>query len=224
MEKDEFGKSVEELPERKIRIQKEIEEQNEANVENTMDFLAIHIDGNKVKEYFEFLKKIRKIKKKINKKKEQLKQKDALRDAYLMKESEIDTYFSSMNEDYRKIGFKNKKNTRGVLEVDSFGSPSMLISNIPIGVINCLINKAAENNKYIEQMKYDEYISNHKVYANSPEDYKALQEILQNHYNFVNGMTMIKILFFYENELEYWKNYLKKLEKSEENMMEHEFE
>ena len=63
MEEDEFGKGVEELLEHKIRIQKEIEEQNEANVENTMDFLAIHIDGNKVKEYFEFLKKIRKIKK-----------------------------------------------------------------------------------------------------------------------------------------------------------------
>lgn len=41
MEEDEFGKGLEELLEHKIRIQKEIEGQDEANVENTMDFLYL---------------------------------------------------------------------------------------------------------------------------------------------------------------------------------------
>ena len=50
--------------------QENIETSNENNITDTIDLMSLHINGDMAKEYLSFIKEIRTLKKKINKKKE----------------------------------------------------------------------------------------------------------------------------------------------------------
>ena len=70
-------KENKEIIDKEDTIQKEkiMEEQNNTNIDKTIRFMSFHIDGDKTKEYLDFMKKVRKLRKKINKKKEKLQEK-----------------------------------------------------------------------------------------------------------------------------------------------------
>ena len=68
-----------------VETQKHIEKENEANINETIDCMSLHINGQMTKEYLNFIKEIRKLKKKINKKKTKLDENGILEESYLKK-------------------------------------------------------------------------------------------------------------------------------------------
>ena len=78
-----------------------IDQQNNANINDTISFMSYHIDGDKTKEYLDFMKKVRKLRKKINKNKEKLYEYDKIEKAYLEKDSRIRNIFKNFAAKYK---------------------------------------------------------------------------------------------------------------------------
>lgn len=199
----------EEKKQKKIEEQKKIEKENENNIESTILYMSVHIDGDRTKEYLKFAKEERKLKEKIARKKAKIARKGALDEAYLRRESRIVPLYEYMKRNNNSIGEMYNVRSGQREYIYTFDNMSIMRA----------INKAEKNLCYIEQTSIDPYncVNNNWVERCSDiSNCKDLKELLQKHYNNINARIMKFVLEYYTRQLEYWKNYLRELEELEE--------
>lgn len=190
-----------------IQQEKDIEEQNNTNINNTINFMSYHIDGDKAKEYLNFIKKVRKLKKKINKNKEKLQEFDKIEKAYLEKNGKINNFFRNMAIRYEK---RLKYDT--VTQQKAYKGKYSLFQINNIRYLAERIDTANLYYTYVETLDIDSeyaFTLSEEGKLPSPLDIKFM---IQNHYNNINTRIMIDVLNYYEEELEYWKSHLKEIE------------
>lgn len=195
----------EEIRQLKIEEQKKTEEKNEKNIDGTILYMSKHIDGDRTKEYIKFIKEARKLKAKIAKKKAKIARIGALEEAYLKKEDHIREYYKDMED---------SNNNDRIGEIWNEGEKVYIDSCKNIGIMRA-INDAENRGYYIEQVSIKSCYGNHSKYDDISEC-KELNDLLQKHYNNINARIMGEVLIYYMEQLEYWKNYLKEIEKIEE--------
>lgn len=192
-----------------IQQERNMEEQNYANIDKTIRFMSYHIDGDKTKEYLDFIKKVRKLKKKINKKKEKLQEFEKLEKAYLEKDGGIRKLFENFAVNYKDrlnnydtvTAQRNKQNeTYSLYQMEN------------LEYLAQAIDKANLYYNYIEEFHFDYYIAFELKQERSETSPLDVRFMIQNHYNHINARLMADILEYYENELEYWKSCLKQIE------------
>ncbi len=204
-------KENKEIIDKEDTIQKEkiMEEQNNTNIDKTIRFMSFHIDGDKTKEYLDFMKKVRKLRKKINKKKEKLQEFDKLEKAYLEKDGGIRNLFKNFAANY-----KDRLNNYGTVTAQRINEREAysLYQMKNLEYLARVIDEANLYYNYIEVFNFDYYTAcepNQQRSETSPLDVRFM---IQNHYNHINARLMADILEYYENELEYWKSCLKQIE------------
>ena len=199
---------------RKDKINQEIEKEikNNADIKKMIDIIAIHLDSDKTQEYFQFIKKIRKYRKKINKKKEKLNSENMIEVAYFEKNGCTNNLFNEVVKEYKGkepwyICIDENVSTTGNKEnwyIINILTPNLILEGIFQG------NKYG---KYIEMLDFSNIKYNREIYTESIK-------LIQKHYNKINFLYMKNILEYYDNELEYWRQYLKEkveiIEKMEE--------
>lgn len=192
-----------------IQQERNMEEQNYTNIDKTIRFMSYHIDGDKTKEYLDFMKKVRKLKKKINKKKEKLKECDKLEKAYLEKAGRVMYLFKNYAANYedRQNNYKSvtaqRKNTKEYYSLYQINN---------LGYLAQKIDMANQYYKYVEDLDFNYEIAFALINNKPLEPTLDLRFMIQNHYNHINARLMADILEYYENELEYWKSCLKQIE------------
>ena len=199
-----------------VENQKHIEKENEANINETIDCMSLHINGQMTKEYLNFIKEIRKLKKKINKKKTKLDENGILEEAYLKKGGAIKGYFEEMAADYKKSTQRNFRfcsftpNPRVNWYDETFIKLYELMECIDI---------SSKERKYVDQILYKQepFSSGRDLIWKTPEiEIKAREEIIQKHYDSTTTYIMGQVLCYYYSELDFWKDCLKQLEKLED--------
>ena len=204
-------KENKEIIDKENTIQKEkiIEEQNNTNIDKTIRFMSYHIDGDKTKEYLDFMKKVRKLRKKINKKKEKLQEFDKLEKAYLEKDGGVRNLFKNHAANYEDRQ-NNYKTVTAQHKNDKEYYSLYQIKNL--GYLAQKIDMANQYYNYVEDLNFD-YVQASAVINNKAlEPTLDLRVMIQNHYNHINARLMADILEYYEDELEYWKSCLKQIE------------
>lgn len=199
-----------------VENQKHIEKENEANINETIDCMSLHINGQMTKEYLNFIKEIRKLKKKINKKKTKLDENGILEEAYLKKGGTIKVYFKEMAADY-------KKSTQRNFRICSF-TPNSRVNwfdetFIKLYELMECIDISSKERKYVDQILYKQepFSSGSGLIWKTPEiEIKAREEIIQKHYDSTTTYIMGQVLCYYYSELDFWKDCLKQLEKLED--------
>ena len=192
-----------------IQKEKNIEEQNNTNIDKTIRFMSYHIDGDKTKEYLDFMKKVRKLRKKINKKKEKLQEFDKLEKAYLEKDGGVRNLFKNHAANYEDRQ-NNYKTVTAQHKNDKEYYSLYQIKNL--GYLAQKIDMANQYYNYVEDLNFD-YVQASAVINNKAlEPTLDLRFMIQNHYNHINARLMADILEYYEDELEYWKSCLKQIE------------
>ncbi len=190
-----------------IQQEKEIEKQNDTNIDKTIRFMSYHIDGDKTKEYLDFMKKVRKLRKKINKKKEKLQEFDKLEKAYLEKDGEIRNLFKNFATNY-----KDRVNNYGTVTAQRINEREAysLYQMKNLEYLARVIDEANLYYNYIEAFNFDYYtaLGSNDVLVSTLD----VRFMIQNHYNHINARLMADILWYYEDELEYWKSCLKQIE------------
>ncbi len=200
----------------KIEQEKDIERQNNENIKKLIDIIGIHIESGKTKEYLQFVKEVRKYRKKINNKKEKLEDQDMLETAYREKNGSINGKISDIASTYNydKIDPWYARVSRVIdLRTNEEEIKRFYIPEYAPEVIRQYIRMGNYKKQYIEQ---GEWGYPGKYYGSEALNCKLIHE----HYNILNAYFMNEVLEHYDNELEYWKHYLKqmvkKLEKIEE--------
>ena len=196
-----------------VENQKHIEKENEANINETIDCMSLHINGQMTKEYLNFIKEIRKLKKKINKKKTKLDENGILEEAYQKKGGTIKGYFEEMAADY-------KKSTQRNFRICSF-TPNSRVNwydetFIKLYELMECIDISSKGRKYVDQILYklEPFSSGSDLIWKTPEiEIKAREEIIQKHYDSTTTYIMGQVLCYYYSELDFWKDCLKQLEK-----------
>ena len=199
-----------------IEIQKKIEKENETNINETIDCMSLHINGQMTKEYLNFIKEIRKLKKKINKKKTKLAENEMLTESYQKKEGTIESYFKKVAKDYKNSIQEPNKFRQPCLNFGNFTS----IADETFMNIDCMleyIDISAGKGTYMDLIFY----KNAPISAEHREirekftgiEIKAREEIIQKHYDSVTAYIMGQVLCYYYSELDFWKDCLKQLEK-----------
>lgn len=190
-----------------IQQEKEIEKQNDTNIDKTIRFMSYHIDGDKTKEYLDFMKKVRKLRKKINKKKEKLQEFDKLEKAYLEKDGGIRNLFKNFAANY-----KDRVNNYGTVTAQRINEREAysLYQMKNLEYLARVIDEANLYYNYIEAFNFDYYtaLGSNDVLVSTLD----VRFMIQNHYNHINARLMADILWYYEDELEYWKSCLKQIE------------
>ncbi len=190
-----------------IQQEKEIEKQNDTNIDKTIRFMSYHIDGDKTKEYLDFMKKVRKLRKKINKKKEKLQEFDKLEKAYLEKDGGIRNLFKNFAANY-----KDRLNNYGTVTAQRINEREAysLYQMKNLEYLARVIDEANLYYNYIEAFNFDYYtaLGSNDVLVSTLD----VRFMIQNHYNHINARLMADILWYYEDELEYWKSCLKQIE------------
>lgn len=201
----------------KIEQEKDIERQNNENIKKLIDIIGIHIESGKTKEYLQFVKEVRKYRKKINNKKEKLEDQDMLETAYREKNGSINGKISDIASTYnydkidpwyarvsRVIDVETKKE-----EINRYYIPYEYTP----AAIRRYIRMGNYQKQYIEQ---GEWGTPGKCFVSEALSCKLIQE----HYNILNAYFMNEVLEHYDNELEYWKHYLKQMVKKIEKIEE----
>lgn len=202
-----------------IEIQKKIEKENETNINDTIDCMSLHINGQMTKEYLKFIKKTRNLKKKINKKKTKLAENEMLTESYQKKEGTIESYFKEVAKDYKNSIQEPNKFRRPFLAFGNFTSMADE-TFMKIGCMLEYIDISARRGKYMDLIFY----KNAPISAEHREirekftgiEIKAREEIIQKHYDSVTAYIMGQVLCYYYSELDFWKDCLKQLEKLED--------
>lgn len=198
-----------------VENQKHIEKENEANINETIDCMSLHINGQMTKEYLNFIKEIRKLKKKINKKKTKLDENGILEEAYQKKEGTIKSYFEEMAEDY-------KESTQGKNKFREFSfKPNPKVNRydetfIKLYELMEYLDISSKRRKYVDQILYEYepfYSGSDPLWETSEIEIKAREEIIQKHYDSTTAYIMGQVLCYYYSELDFWKDCLKQLEK-----------
>lgn len=200
-----------EIIDKKNAIQQKIniEQQNNANINNTISFMSYHIDGDKTKEYLDFMKKVRKLRKKINKKKEKLQEFDKIEKAYLEKNGGINNLFQKFANQYQD----RYNNYDTVTEKrKEYYKPFSLYQINNLEYLAQKIDKANLYYRYVEVLDIDDAYAFERQKDNDLASTLDIRFMLQNHYNHINARLMAAILDYYECELEYWKSFLKQIE------------
>ena len=199
-----------EIIDKKNTIQQKIniEQQNNANINNTINFMSYHIDGDKTKEYLDFMKKVRKLRKKINKKKEKLQEFDKIEKAYLEKNGGVRTLFQNFANQYND----RYDNYETVTEKRNNNESFSLYKINNLEYLAQKIDKANLYFSYVEVLNIDYVYAFARQKNNDLASTLDIRFMLQNHYNHINARLMADILEYYENELEYWKSCLKQIE------------
>lgn len=192
-----------------IQQERNMEEQNYANIDKTIRFMSYHIDGDKTKEYLDFIKKVRKLKKKINKKKEKLQEFEKLEKAYLEKDGGIRKLFENF-----AVNYKDRLNNYDTVteQRNKQNETYSLYQMENLEYLAQAIDKANLYYNYIEEFHFDSYIAFTLKQERSETSPLDVRFMIQNHYNHINARLMADILEYYENELEYWKSCLKQIE------------
>ena len=200
----------------------EIEKENEKNINDTINFMSMHINGKMTKEYLDFIKKTRKFKKKIDKKKAKLAENGMLEQAYQKKEGKVDEYFKEMSKDYKGT-MQSRGNFRGVMyRIPMYsGTYTTDVTNIEMDCMMNLINLATGKRKYVEQTLYEEEeclpIEERETRSKiTGVEIKARDEIIQKHFDSITAYIMGQVLCYYDSELNFWKEEYKKVEKLED--------
>ena len=199
-----------EIIDKKNTIQQKIniEQQNNANINNTINFMSYHIDGDKTKEYLDFMKKVRKLRKKINKKKEKLQEFDKIEKAYLEKNGGVRTLFQNFANQYND----RYDNYETVTEKRNNNESFSLYKINNLEYLAQKIDKANLYFSYVEVLNIDYVYAFARQKNNDLASTLDIRFMLQNHYNHINARLMAAILNYYEDELEYWKSCLKQIE------------
>mgnify|MGYP004623082173 FL=1 len=196
----------------KIEQEKDIERQNNENIKQLIDIIGLHSESCKTQEYFEFVKEVRKYRKKINNKKEKLEAQNMLESAYLEKNGILNKKFNNMIKGYEGkspwIVYAETWANRGSSETMVY-----IPESYPFLTIVETIARANRAGKYIEQYKW--YYSNEITPTGNINEKK-----IKEHYAIINALYMKNILEHYDNELEYWKHYLKQMVKKIEKIEE----
>ncbi len=202
--------------EKLIEHEKEVERENEKNINDAIDFMSIHINEKMTKEYLKFIKKTRKIKRKIGKKKAKLAENGMLEQAYQKKEGKVDEYFKEIVKDYNET----KQSIAGFEGVSYYIEywRSTNIIFIERRTLMGMMARAAQEKKYIDQTLYkklDKVKVEPRSFRENVEgvEMKARKEIIQEHYNTITTYIMGKVLCYYDLELCFWKDEYKKIEK-----------
>lgn len=210
----------EEMNEEKIiENQKQVEIENEKNINGTIDCMSLHINGKRTKEYLKFIKEVRKAKKKIEKKKERLAESRMLEQAYQKKEGKIDEYFKTMSEDYKAL--TQSKHTFRMVQFNDRNNNNAIADEIFMKkkFLPYMISESTQQRKYLDQLVL------YSKGKNSIEDFrmveetfngtemKAREEIIQKHYDSITAYVMGQVLCYYYTELDFWKSSLNKIEK-----------
>ena len=192
-----------------VENQKHIEKENEANINETIDCMSLHINGQMTKEYLNFIKEIRKLKKKINKKKTKLDENEMLTESYQKKEGTIESYFKKVAKDYKN---SIQEFRQPCLD---FGNFTSIADETFMNIDRMLkyIDVSAGKGIYMDLIFY----KNGPISATRKEftgiEIKAREEIIQKHYDSVTAYIMGQVLCYYYSELDFWKDCLKQLEK-----------
>ena len=198
-----------------VETQKHIEKENETNINDTIDCMSLHINGQMTKEYLNFIKEIRKLKKKINKKKTKLDENGMLTEAYQKKEGTIESYFKEVAKDYKNSIQESNKFRQPCLD---FGNFTSIADETFMNMDRMLkyIDVSAGKGIYMDLIFY----KNGPISATRKEftgiEIKAREEIIQKHYDSVTAYIMGQVLCYYYSELDFWKDCLKQLEKLED--------
>lgn len=198
-----------------VETQKHIEKENETNINDTIDCMSLHINGQMTKEYLNFIKEIRKLKKKINKKKTKLDENGMLTEAYQKKEGTIESYFKEVAKDYKNSIQESNKFRQPCLD---FGNFTSIADETFMNIDRMLkyIDVSAGKGIYMDLIFY----KNGPISATRKEftgiEIKAREEIIQKHYDSVTAYIMGQVLCYYYSELDFWKDCLKQLEKLED--------
>ena len=189
----------------RIENEKNIEKENNDNIKKVIDIVSKHIDVSKTQEYFQFMKDVRKYRKKINNKKLKLKSQNMLETAYYEKNGRINTEFKNMVIDY---GSRTPWNMK-VEDDDGKNYSTTIAGHFGRRTLRELIIREANEEKiYIEQLTHVR--EDAREYAKEGV-YEANIEEIKTHYALINMLIMSDILEYYDSELEYWKNYLKEI-------------
>lgn len=198
-----------------VEIQKKIEKENETNINDTIDCMSLHINGQMTKEYLKFIKKTRNLKKKINKKKTKLAENEMLTESYQKKEGTIESYFKEVAKDYKNSIQEPNKFRQPCLD---FGNFTSMADETLMNIDRMLkyIDVSAGKGIYMDLIFY----KNGPIRATRKEftgtEIKAREEIIQKHYDSVTAYIMGQVLCYYYSELDFWKDCLKQLEKLED--------
>ena len=199
-----------------VEIQKKIEKENEANINDTIDCMSLHINGQMTKEYLKFIKKTRNFKKKINKKKIKLAENGILEEAYQKKDGTIEAYFEEVAKDYKNSIQEPNRFRQPVLDFVNF--TCMAVETlIRMDNMMAFIDTSSRGGKYMDLIFY----KNGPIVAENMEfrkkltgiEIKAREEIIQKHYDSITAYIMGQVLCYYDSELDFWKDCLKQLEK-----------
>lgn len=197
-----------------VNKQKEIEEENEKNINYTIDLMSLHINGQKTEEYLKFIKKVRSLKKKINKKKTKLAENKMLAEAYLKKKETTVEYFEKMARDYETLAQEKNffrhasmwENGKYQDVDETFMSLKMLMRGVDI---------ATQKRLYVDQVldQKEMYLVDQPLNEFTGVEIKAREKIIQKHYDSITAYIMGQVLCYYYSELDFWKECLKQLEK-----------
>ena len=198
-----------------VEIQKKIEKENETNINDTIDCMSLHINGQMTKEYLNFIKEIRKLKKKINKKKTKLDENGMLTEAYQKKEGTIESYFKEVAKDYKNSIQEPNKFRQPCLD---FGNFTSIADETFMNIDRMLkyIDVSAGKGIYMDLIFYKKGPISATRKEFTGIEIKAREEIIQKHYDSVTAYIMGQVLCYYYSELDFWKDCLKQLEKLED--------
>lgn len=195
-----------------VETQKHIEKENETNINDTIDCMSLHINGQMTKEYLNFIKEIRKLKKKINKKKTKLDENGMLTEAYQKKEGTIESYFKEVAKDYKNSIQESNKFRQPCLD---FGNFTSIADETFMNIDRMLkyIDVSAGKGIYMDLIFYKKGPISATRKEFTGIEIKAREEIIQKHYDSVTAYIMGQVLCYYYSELDFWKDCLKQLEK-----------
>lgn len=198
----------------KINEEKQNEIKNNENIEELIDIIGLHTRSSLTQKYFQFVKEVRKYRKKIHNKKEKLENQNMLETAYFEKNGTINKKINSI--------LKNNKGAE-----PWFISGNTVYGNSYYGYIPeicprddvvILIREANSKRRYIENIE-NMFLRQEKV-RNDIESEQYIERLIYNHYAIINIFYMKCILEYYDEELEYWKHYLKQIEEKIERIEE----
>ena len=203
---------------RLVEAQKNIESENEININDTIDFMSLHINGQMTKEYLKFIREVRKLKKKINKKKTKLAENELLEESYQKKEGIVEEYFKKMADGYKKLNQSSNCFRKTDLYDGRYNNPASY-DEVWLNMFTIVegIDASAQEREYLDQKLIDR--NDHGIVFNktrkeiTEHDIKVREEIIQKHYDSINAYIMGQVLCYYDSELDFWKDCLKQLEK-----------
>mgnify|MGYP004503981265 CR=1 FL=1 len=174
--------------EEKISAQKQIEIENEENINNLIDYISLHINNRMQNEYLKFVKNMRNLRKNINDKKLKLAQNGMLEESYQKKDGVVRKYFREMAYEYK---YKKEKSYR-------FGVDTELIYPI------VKQPRRMSTNGYIELGARATF-----------KDIERQERMKEQEYDSTVSYVMKEVLGHYKFELDFWEKCLKEIEELE---------